>query len=269
MGYESFKNVVNYKIVIPARYASSRLPGKPLVSLAGKPMIQHVYERAVATGVSDIIIATDDSRIESVAKDFGASVMMTDPNHDNGTDRIAEVARRSGWADDDVVVNLQGDEPLIPKALIDLTAQALIDNASAGMSSLCTPITSAEDGFDPNVVKVVINARQEAMYFSRATIPWDRDLYKNSTAQLSTQHPCYRHIGMYGYRVGFLHDYANMQPTTLEASECLEQLRALWYGVKIQMAVIDQAPGHGIDTPDDVARVEALLQHNIEQMNKG
>lgn len=250
---------VNYKIVIPARYASSRLPGKPLISLAGKPMIQHVYERALQTGVEDIVIATDDVRIEEAAKGFGAQVMMTDANHDNGTDRIAEVAHRSGWADDVVIVNLQGDEPLIPKSLIDLTAQSLIANSHAGMSSLCTPINLAEDGFDPNVVKVILNAKQEAMYFSRATIPWDRDLYKNSIAQLSDKHPCYRHIGMYGYRVGFLKDYAEMQPTSLEATECLEQLRALWYGVRIQMAVIDQAPGHGIDTPDDVVRVETLL----------
>lgn len=250
---------IDYKIVIPARYGSSRLPGKPLIELAGKPMVQHVYERACETGVSDIIIATDDQRIESVARDFGANVMMTDPNHDNGTDRIAEVVKHQGWNKDTVVVNLQGDEPLIPKSLIDLTATALINNSQAGMSSLCTPIHSADDGFDTNVVKVVLNARQEAMYFSRATIPWDRDSYKESQQQLTQRHPCYRHIGMYGYRVGFLQDYAEMVPTSIEATESLEQLRALWYGVTIQMAVIDQAPGHGIDTPADVERVNELL----------
>lgn len=250
----------DYKIVIPARYGSSRLPGKPLIELAGKPMIQHVYERAVETGVKEVVIATDDQRIFDMAKSFGAEVVMTSPEHENGTERIAEVAQKLGWQEQDVIVNLQGDEPLIPKALVELTAKGLLDNPEAGMSSLCTPISSAEDAFDPNVVKAVLDNKGFAMYFSRAPIPWDRDLYKTSQEKITGIAPVYRHIGMYGYRVSFLNEYTSMEMTTLEQAECLEQLRALCYGVKIHMGVIAEPPGHGVDTPDDVARVEAQLK---------
>ena len=249
----------DYKIVIPARYGSSRLPGKPLIQLAGKPMIQHVYERALATGVKDIVIATDDERIQQAALAFGADVVMTSPDHENGTERIAEVAAKKGWAADTVIVNLQGDEPLIPQSLIEQTAQSLIDNPDAGMSSVCTPLHDDADAFDPNVVKVVLNRRGFAMYFSRASIPWDRDLYKTGLGKMTERMPVYRHIGMYGYRVSFLSDYTSMEPCALEGTESLEQLRALWYGVNIAMSVIEEAPGHGVDTDSDVARVEALL----------
>ncbi|MFT5592639.1 MAG: 3-deoxy-manno-octulosonate cytidylyltransferase (CMP-KDO synthetase) [Oceanicoccus sp.] len=251
----------DYKIVIPARYGSSRLPGKPLIKLAGKPMVQHVYERALATGVEEIVIATDDQRIFDVAQGFGAKVIMTSVDHENGTERIAEVAQKLGWAADDVIVNVQGDEPLIPRELIELTAKGLLDHPVAGMSSLCTPIETAEDAFDPNAVKAVLDNAGFAMYFSRAPIPWDRDLYKSGKAKLTQKAPVYRHIGMYGYRVSFLQQYATMEMTALEQAESLEQLRALCYGVKIHMGVIDQAPGHGVDTPDDVVRVEAHLAH--------
>jgi len=186
-------------------------------------------------------------------------VVMTDPGHENGTERIAEVAEKLGWAPDDVIVNLQGDEPLIPKSLIELTAKGLLENSEAGMSSLCTPVESAEDAFNPNVVKTVLANNGFALYFSRAPIPWDRDLYKQGQTQKTELAPVYRHIGMYGYRVSFLRDYKTMEMTALEKAECLEQLRALCYGVKIHMSVIDEPPGHGVDTPQDVARVEALL----------
>ena len=186
----------DYKIVIPARFGSSRLPGKPLIQLAGKPMIQHVYERALATGVKDIVIATDDERIQQAALAFGADVVMTSPDHENGTERIAEVAAKKGWAADTVIVNLQGDEPLIPQSLIEQTAQSLIDNPDAGMSSVCTPLHDDADAFDPNVVKVVLNRRGFAMYFSRASIPWDRDLYKTGLGKMTERMPVYRHIGM-------------------------------------------------------------------------
>lgn len=249
-----------FKIVIPARFASSRLPGKPLISLAGKPMIQHVYERALATGVEDIVIATDDERIEQAAKNFGAQVVMTSPKHENGTERIAEVARIKNWSADSVIVNLQGDEPLIPKSLIELTAKGLLENPEAGMSSICTPIHCDADAFNPNVVKVVLNKDNFALYFSRASIPWDRDAYKNNQSHKTEKMPVYRHIGMYGYRVSFLQQYSAMQPCVLESTEALEQLRALWYGVKIHMGVIDQAPGHGVDTLEDAQRVEILLK---------
>ena len=249
----------DYKIVIPARYASSRLPGKPLIDLAGKPMIQHVYERALAAGVSEVVIATDDERIKLAAEAFGAEVVMTSLDHENGTERIAEVALIKGWADDVVIVNLQGDEPLIPRELIELTAKGLLDNPEAGMSSVCSPIHDVEEAFDPNAVKVVLDQRQFAMTFSRAPIPWDRDLYKQSRDTLTSRMPVLRHIGMYGYRVSFLKAYQTMEPCALELTESLEQLRALWYGTKIHMSVIEQAPGHGIDTPADVERVTKLL----------
>lgn len=250
---------MNYKIVIPARYASSRLPGKPLIELAGKPMIQHVYERALATGVQDIVVATDDERIQQAALAFGAEVVMTSPEHENGTERIAEVAQIKGWDQDAVIVNLQGDEPLIPQSLIELTAQGLIENPEAGMSSICTPIQSDADVFNPNVVKVVLNKDNFALYFSRASIPWDRDQYQHDKMQKTDKIPVYRHIGMYGYRVSFLQQYSQMTACALEATEALEQLRALWYGVKIHMGIIEQAPAHGVDTLEDAKRVEQLL----------
>ena len=253
------RTLSDYKIVIPARFGSSRLPGKPLIELAGKPMIQHVYERAVETGVSDIVIATDDQRIFDAAQSFGAKVVMTKESHENGTERIAEVAFKMGWQDEAVIVNLQGDEPLIPRSLVELTASGLLNNPEAGMSSLCTLIDHAEDAFDPNVVKAVLDNQGFAMYFSRASIPWDRDAYANGSDEVTKIAPVYRHIGMYGYRVSFLKQYTEMQPTALEQAECLEQLRALCYGVKIHMSVIDEPPGHGVDTHDDVARVEQLL----------
>ncbi|ASP40007.1 3-deoxy-manno-octulosonate cytidylyltransferase [Bacterioplanes sanyensis] len=254
--------MADYKIVIPARYASSRLPGKPLIELAGKPMIQHVYERAQAAGASDIVVATDDERIASVATEFGAEVVMTREDHDNGTERIAEVAEIKGWQADDVIVNLQGDEPLIPRSLIEATAQGLLNHPQAGMSSLCTPIHSSRDAFDPNIVKVVLDQHQFALYFSRAPVPWDRDLYKEGRG-LTDKMPVLRHIGMYGYRVSFLQQYQLMEPCALEHTESLEQLRALWYGTRIHMTVIDQAPGHGVDTPEDAERVAQLLAKEV------
>lgn len=249
----------DYKIVIPARYSSSRLPGKPLLELAGKPMIQHVYERALSTGVRDIVVATDDVRIETVARNFGADVVMTAPDHENGTERIAEVAKLRGWQSDDVIVNLQGDEPLIPKALVEATAAGLLNNPEAGMSSLCTPLTQAREVFDPNIVKVVLDRQHFALYFSRAPIPWDRDQYADGAA-ITNKMPVFRHIGMYGYRVSFLQHYQSMEACALEQTESLEQLRALWYGTRIHMTVIDQAPGHGVDTQADAERVAELLR---------
>ncbi|MAK92322.1 MAG: 3-deoxy-manno-octulosonate cytidylyltransferase [Oleibacter sp.] len=253
----------DYKIVIPARYGSSRLPGKPLINLCGKPMIQHVWERAQESAAEDVVIATDDQRIFDVAKAFGADVVMTAVDHENGTERIAEVARIKNWADEVVIVNLQGDEPLIPESLIEATAASLINYPQAGMSSVCTPLNHDGDAFDPNVVKVVLDREQFAMYFSRASIPWDRDGYKAQPGVMTAKVPVYRHIGMYGYRVSFLRQYMEMEACPLETTESLEQLRALWYGVKIHMSVIAEPPGHGIDTPDDVARVEALLSAGI------
>lgn len=253
---------MDYKIVIPARFASSRLPGKPLLKIAGKPMVQHVYERAQETGVSDIVVATDDQRIFDAVKAFGGEVLLTRSDHETGTDRIAEVAIGQGWADDDVIVNLQGDEPLIPSDLIDLTAKGLIDHEEAGMSSLCTPIDSSDDLFDANIVKVVMDRVGYAMYFSRAPIPWDRDVFVKGQNLPQAMSP-HRHIGMYGYRVSFLKAYAEMESCQVEKTESLEQLRALWYGHRIHMSVIETAPGHGVDTADDLKRVEQLMLKNL------
>lgn len=253
---------MDYKIVIPARFGSSRLPGKPMLNIAGKPMVQHVYERAQETGIADIVVATDDQRIFDAVKGFGGEVVLTSSEHETGTDRIAEVAIKQGWADDDVIVNLQGDEPLIPSDLIDLTAKGLIDHPDAGMSSLCTPIDSSEDLFDANIVKVVMDRVGYAMYFSRAPIPWDRDVFVKGQNLPQAMSP-YRHIGMYGYRVSFLKAYAKMEQCQVEKTESLEQLRALWYGHRIHMSVIDAAPGHGVDTEADLKRVEQLMLKNL------
>lgn len=250
---------MSYKIVIPARFASSRLPGKPLLPIAGKPIIEHVYERASSSCADEVIIATDYKRIYEAAKGFGAKVVMTNENHENGTDRIAEVAQLYAWDDEQIIVNLQGDEPLMPTKLVEQVAQSLIDNPEAGMSSLCAPIIDDEDFFNPNIVKVVLNQAGFALYFSRAPIPFDRQLNLANNKSLSDKLPSYRHIGMYAYRAGFLKQYQNMQVAQVEQAECLEQLRALWYGVKIHMSVTQEIPTHGVDTQADLERIESIL----------
>lgn len=247
---------MSYKIVIPARFASTRLPGKPLLPLAGKPILQHVYQQAIQSSADEVLIATDDKRIYQVAESFGAKVLLTDSRHENGTDRIAEVAQIQNWSDEQVVVNLQGDEPMMPVALIETVAQGLLQNSTAGISSLCTPIVEYADFIDPNVVKVVLDLQGFALYFSRAPIPFDRELKQQNKQQLSEKINSYRHIGMYAYRAGFLHQYQNMQVTQVEQAESLEQLRALYYGVRIHMGVVTDMPAHGVDTKEDLMRLE-------------
>lgn len=250
---------MSYKVVIPARFASSRLPGKPLLNIAGKPMIEHVYEQALATAAEEVIIATDDERIYEAAREFNAKVVMTDKNHENGTDRIAEVAQIQGWDDEQIIVNLQGDEPLMPTALVEQVAQSLMQYPEAGISSLCTPINSGNDLFNPNVVKVILNQDGFALYFSRAPIPFDRQLNAEVPNSLSDKITSYRHIGMYAYRARFLKQYQTMQVAGIEKAECLEQLRALWYGVKIHMSVVQEMPAHGVDTQEDLQHIESIL----------
>lgn len=248
---------MQFHIAIPARYASSRLPGKPLLSLAGKPMIQHVFERAVASGVGDVVIATDDERIRSAAEGFGARVCLTASTHRSGSDRLAEVAEQLGWGDDDIVVNLQGDEPLTPPAILKQVADNLATHTDASIATLCTPIRNAAQLFDPHVVKVVRDHAGYALYFSRAAIPWERDAFDVE------DHPevkaCFRHIGLYAYRVGFLRRFTQMEPCTIEMLEQLEQLRAMYHGARIHVAEAVETPGHGVDTPEDARLVEALL----------
>lgn len=250
----------SFKIVIPARYGSSRLPGKPLVDIAGKPMIQHVYERALETGINpdgDIVVAIDDERIFEVCHQFGAHAVMTSPDHQSGTDRLAEVAEIMGWGDDTIIVNLQGDEPLMPHNLISKVALNLAEAPNAGIATLSTPINEVGDLFDPNIVKVVTNQYGLALYFSRAPIPWDRDSYgADSFESVSTPYP-QRHLGMYAYRTGTLKQIASSQMTDLETQEALEQLRALWLGIGIHVESIAEQPGHGVDTAGDLERVRA------------
>lgn len=250
---------MNFRVVIPARYASSRLPGKPLLDIAGKPMIQHVYERALESGASQVIVATDDSRVEKAALGFAAQVCMTSPSHHSGTDRIAEVARLQEFADDDIVVNVQGDEPLISPTLISQVAEDLKAHTDASVATLRHLINSAEEVFDPNVVKVVTDEKGYALYFSRAPIPWSRQDFDKETRQLPAGKVYYRHLGIYAYRVGFLQRYTGWQAVPMEQLEALEQLRVLAKGERIHVAEATDLPEAGVDTKADLERVRALF----------
>jgi 3-deoxy-manno-octulosonate cytidylyltransferase (CMP-KDO synthetase) len=249
-----------FRVVIPARYASSRLPGKALVTIAGKPMIQWVHERARASRAHEVLIATDDLLIVSAAHSFGAEAIMTAVTHRSGTDRIAEVARLKGWAESDIVVNVQGDEPLIPPGAINQVATVLETNPRAQIATLATPIGSIAEFMDPNAVKVVTDAEGRALYFSRAPIPWDRD---GAAAELVSQRSfagARRHVGIYAYRVAGLLRLASLEPSTLEMQEKLEQLRALENGMEIRVADTVERPGPDVNTAADLERVSTLLR---------
>lgn len=248
-----------FRVVIPARYGSSRLPGKPLLLLRGRPMIQWVYEHAQQSRASEVLIATDDDRIADAARSFGAPVLMTAVTHVSGSDRIAEVARQRGWQPEDLVVNVQGDEPLMPSQLIDQVADLLASHAGADIATLAARLGSISAFLDPNLVKVVSDRSQRALYFSRAPIPWDRDgAAKGLASQRSFSH-ARRHIGIYAYRVGALARMAQLPPSTLEVLEKLEQLRALENGFDIRIADAVAMPGPDVNTAADIARVEARL----------
>jgi 3-deoxy-manno-octulosonate cytidylyltransferase (CMP-KDO synthetase) len=251
---------VRFKVVIPARYGSTRLPGKPLLDIAGKPMIVHVCERAQEADADEVIVATDDERILEEVTALGIKAVMTRPDHQSGTERIAEVARLCGWAGDTIIVNLQGDEPLIPPAYIREAAEALASQQQAGIATLATKITDPEEIFNPNAVKVVLNQAGYALYFSRAPIPWDRDAFAQSNSAPSGKMPYLRHIGMYAYTVDFLNRYCLWDSSLLESVESLEQLRILWYGENIRVHVVDKTPAAGVDTQEDLLRVEQVLR---------
>ncbi|WHL20263.1 3-deoxy-manno-octulosonate cytidylyltransferase [Stenotrophomonas acidaminiphila] len=251
--------VPEFVVAIPARHASTRLPGKPLALLAGQPMVVHVARRALAAGAREVWVATDDRRIADALDGLdGICVAMTRDDHASGTDRLAECARHAGWDEQAIVVNLQGDEPFAPAAGIRAVA-ATLAASGAPMATLATPVEDAATLFDPNVVKLVRNAQGDALYFSRAPIPWHRDAFARSTAQLP-QAQWLRHIGIYGYRAGFLQQFAAMAPGTLEQIESLEQLRVLEAGFRIAVALSPEPFPPGIDTPEDLARAAALLE---------
>jgi 3-deoxy-manno-octulosonate cytidylyltransferase (CMP-KDO synthetase) len=243
-----------FRVVIPARYASTRLPGKALVQLAGKTMIEWVYRRAKASRARSVVVATDDPRIASAVLGFGAEVAMTSEAHTSGTDRIAEVARMQHWPPGEIVVNVQGDEPLMPPGLIDQVAGLLEQHSGAAIATLAAPLHAESEMGDPHIVKVVTDSQGRALYFSRAPIPWNRDDPRASFQGAR------RHVGIYAYRVSALLKLASLQPTPLEQLEKLEQLRALENGMEIRAADCAEPPGADVNTPDDLQRAEALLR---------
>lgn len=249
-----------YHVIIPARFASTRLPGKPLQDIAGKPMIQRVWEQASQSEAASVTVATDDQRIVEACRGFGADVVLTRADHPSGTDRLQEVASQLGLSDDACVVNVQGDEPLIPPALIEQVAGNLLSAEQASIATLAEPLLDVDALFNPNVVKVVADQSGYALYFSRAPMPWCRDQFAaGRPASLPGDVAFRRHIGLYAYRVSFLHDYVAWPVSPLEITESLEQLRALWYGRRIHVADACEAPPAGVDTAEDLARVRALL----------
>ena len=248
-----------FRIVIPARYASTRLPAKPLADIGGRPMVLRVFDRVQAAGASQVWIATDHAEVYAVAAAAGARVMLTRADHASGTDRLAEVAERCGWADEDIVVNVQGDEPLIDPALVAAVADALAADRDASVATAAHALASAEEAFNPNVVKVVCDRQDRALYFSRAPIPWARDAWDRDRNDFPQSLPMLRHIGLYAYRVGFLRRYGALQPSPLEQWEALEQLRVLWHGERIRVLRVDEAPAAGVDTADDLERVRAAF----------
>lgn len=254
---------MSFHVIIPARYASSRLPGKPLLPIGDKPMLQHVYERAVACGAETVVVATDDQRIADAVVGFGGRVCMTSELHPSGTDRLAETVTQLGLPDEAVVVNLQGDEPLMPPELLHQVAVLLESNPQAEMATLSTRIHTAAELFDPHVVKVISDSHGRALYFSRAVIPWDRDAFAVTTEELPQAALHFRHLGIYAYRVGYLKSYVSLNSCELERMESLEQLRVLWHGGTIQVAEANCVPGHGVDTESDLQRVRELLEGQV------
>jgi 3-deoxy-manno-octulosonate cytidylyltransferase (CMP-KDO synthetase) len=246
-----------FTVLIPARYASTRLPGKPLADIAGKPMVVRVAERARESGAVRVVVATDDERVLTAARGHGIDAVMTRADHTTGTDRLAEAAAQLGLVPETIVVNVQGDEPLLEPALIRRMAFLLMRHGDASIATACHPIDDAGEAFNPNVVKVVLDARGYALYFSRATIPWARDAFAADRARLPAGLPIYRHYGLYAYRVAFLSRYPTLEPAPVERFEALEQLRALWHGHRIVVEVTEGTPAPGVDTPEDLERVRA------------
>lgn len=252
----------SFYVVIPARYASTRLPGKPLSLIGDKPMIQHVYERAMLSGAKKVIVATDDARIEAAVKEFGGDVCMTRDDHVSGSDRLAEVCQQLSFVDNDIVVNVQGDEPFISPENISQVAANLAEHNDCVMSTLSTPIIDNDEIFNSNVVKVVSSVSGKALYFSRAPIPWQRGSFEEQ--KVGANDFCQRHIGIYAYRAGFLAMYVQMPPAEIEKLESLEQLRVLANGHQIHVEAAQEVPGLGVDTEEDLKAANLYYrQHQL------
>ena len=248
-----------FTVIIPARYASTRLPGKPLADIAGKPMVVRVALRAQQAGADRVVVATDDARIKAAVESHGIAVCLTRADHPTGTDRLAEAAQLLGLHDDAIVVNVQGDEPLLSPALIRAMADVLDAHPDAAIATACHAIEDAAEAFNPNVVKVVLDHRRYALYFSRATIPWAREAFAGDHAAIPEGLPIYRHYGLYAYRARFLRVYPTLAPAAIERFEALEQLRALWHGFRVVVEVTAGTPAPGVDTQEDLERVRALF----------
>ncbi|HXU50654.1 MAG TPA: 3-deoxy-manno-octulosonate cytidylyltransferase [Casimicrobiaceae bacterium] len=244
---------------MPARYASVRLPGKPLADLGGVPMVVEVARRARQSGAARVVIATDDARVADAARAHACEAIMTRADHPTGTDRLAEAAQALDLGPDEIVVNVQGDEPLIDPALVRQMAATLAAKPDASIATACHVIDDIAEAFNPNVVKVVCDAAGNALYFSRATIPWARDAFAREPRALPAGMPVYRHYGLYAYRVAFLVRYPTLAPAPIETYEALEQLRALWHGYRIAVDVTTATPAPGVDTADDLERVRRLI----------
>jgi 3-deoxy-manno-octulosonate cytidylyltransferase (CMP-KDO synthetase) len=251
--------VHSFVVAIPARFGSTRLPGKPLLAIGGEPMVLHVARRALQAGAAEVVVATDDTRVADALRGEPVRVVLTRADHASGSDRLAEAAEQCEWLDETIVVNLQGDEPLAPPAGIHAVAAALAAS-EAPMATLAAPIAEAHELFDPHCVKVVADRSGHALYFSRAPLPWARDAFAVTRASLPAGLPFLRHIGIYAYRAGFLRQFARLPPTPLERAESLEQLRALEHGHRIAVRLTPEPFPAGVDTPEDLERVRALLQ---------
>ena len=251
---------MNFHVIIPARYDSKRLPGKVLADINGKPMLQYVYENACNSGAESVVIATDDQRVIDVAESFGAKVCMTSSDHQSGTERLFEAVGALEYDDDEIIVNLQADEPLLAPDTIKQVAADLAEHDNVKVATLCQPITEADELFNPSVVKVVLNRRHYAMYFTRAAVPWELDNFSNKRDSVAVNGNHYRHIGIYAYRVGFLSDYVEWQDCPIEPLERLEQLRILWNGGRIHMCIANKKVFPGVDTEEDLQRVRAALK---------
>jgi len=250
---------MTFTVIIPARHASTRLPGKPLADIGGKPMVVQVALRAQQAGAARVVVATDDLRIKTAVEAHGVEACLTRDDHATGTDRLSEAAQILGLGDDAIVVNVQGDEPLLAPALMRAMADLLERHPDAAIATACHPITDPAEVFNPNVVKVVLDHRRYALYFSRASIPWARDAFAAGQGAVPDGLPIYRHYGLYSYRVAFLRAYPTLAPASIERFEALEQLRALWHGFRIVVEITSGTPAPGVDTPADLERVRAIF----------